>query len=456
MARRKLGLEDAAERAARDLGAELLRRGVTLEGTAVKRVPVNEALHGARAYEVASRRDTLRVLFVSQETELLNPLQQSLDGFLDLSDLFAEVHILILRQGIAPKHPTLRVRDNVWLYTAAAKHWWQLPRAGERVLAQELAFAGGFRPDLLIARDPYEAAVTTLRVARRYERPAQLHVLSDRHRVETAPAPGRTHWHRFALRYTVPRFLSVRTDTATLAAQLAERYNIPDLAPLPQYQSYDALTKAKATTREDDVTSPFTVTMVYVGHDFTTSAWFRVLDAARYALRNRRIGLYVLGPAAAQKSVEARAKLLGIEAQVRFVPQQQAEDLVPYLKVADLFLMPDIDSESEDYVLQAAAVGVPLVIAATPLRRERFKAGVAAEHFPPEDTQAFTDRIDDLLNNVSYRRALAAAAQEVICTDFHGDKAAYREAYQTSIEQALFVGEVAEAAEEAEATEAGN
>ena len=64
-------------------------------------------------FETKSYGKITKVLFISRDENLLNSTRQSLDGHTDISDLFDEVHILILRQGIKAKNPTLRVARNV-------------------------------------------------------------------------------------------------------------------------------------------------------------------------------------------------------------------------------------------------------------------------------------------------------------------------------------------------------
>lgn len=439
MAPRNSRLRDASVDAAVDLGKALRRTAAPVSSSSAS---FQAARHAPRVYHVESARDTARVLFISPETELLSQVQQTLDGYLDLAELFAEVHILILRRGIPPKYPTLRISDSLWLYTASARHWWQLPQAGARLLERELAFAGGFRPDLIVARDPYESALVALRLARQYDRPAQLHLKRHPHRSPAIPLlPGFTRWHRYLARYTIPRFSSVRTDSDALTQALATRYVIPDLATLPQYQQYEALFTAKDSPPAHDATAPFTVSLLYVGSDFSAGEWYRALDAARYVLQQPQIGLYVLGPPSAATPVRERAALLGIKRQVRFVPLLHDDTLLTHLQIADLILILDTDAASEHVCLQAAAARVPIIATRTPARDETFPDGVAALLVPAADTEAIRGGIDQLLNNSGLRAAFARAAQAVMRTRFHSERMAYREAYRTSIEAALFVGD---------------
>lgn len=147
---------DASARASSELESVLRREKQKDEG---QRISVAEALAAPRVYHADTTRNVTRVLFISKDESLLNPETQSLDGFLNLKELFDEVHIVILREGIPPKNPVMRVSDNVWIYTAAAHTWIGTPKAGIDLITKEMVFASGFRPDLIVARDPFESAL---------------------------------------------------------------------------------------------------------------------------------------------------------------------------------------------------------------------------------------------------------------------------------------------------------
>jgi glycosyltransferase involved in cell wall biosynthesis len=81
-----------------------------------------------------------------------------------------------------------------------------------------------------------------------------------------------------------------------------------------------------------------------------------------------------------------------------------------------------------------------MVMARNEMREDLFAHGESAFLCDPGDTQAFTDNIDILQNDIQIRKALVQNARQIIDKKFHGNKSQYREAYRTSIEQAFFVG----------------
>lgn len=433
-----LYMKDVSSRAAGELEYALTRER-RQQSAAVPTVSVEEAMTHERVYHVQTKRDVTRVLFVSTDTQLLNPTQQTLDGYIDIRDLFEEVHILILRTGIAPKNPVLRVADNVWLYTAAAKYWWQTPFAGIALAQEQLSFASGFRPDLIVARDPFESALVALNIAKRFNRPCQLHVLDD----YTSPAFLKVNpsnfWRRFLTWHTMKQFDSVRTATHNLKRVVGKRVAIADLKTLPRFQNYDALLRAQPLVDVREKFHNFSVILLYIGELTYDSALWQVIDAASFALRNPRVGLIVIGKGVAKNEFEKRAKVQGVEQQVVFL--SKVEDVVSYLKAATMLIVPDVDSASEEVVLKGAAAGVPLIIAETEKRSDVFTHAESAYLYEPGNVQALTDRINDLLNNIPLRQEFIDRAQALIASEFHQDSLAYQEEYRLSIEQALFVTE---------------
>ncbi len=433
MAKRDIVNFDASDRAASEL-EYVLKKDTKAE--AAPRISVAEAISQPRVFQMDSTRTTTRVLFVSQDASLLNPEKQSLDGFLNLHELFQEVHVLILRQGIEAKNPVFRVARNVWLYTASSRYWWAIPSAGIKLVEEQMVFAAGFRPDLIVARDPFESAIVAHKVARQYERPAQVHVLEDYTTSDFSKRYRHSFFRRLMAKHMIKKFASVRVVSFAVENMLAKRFTIPDLRMLPRFNNYEAIMNAQPTIDLKDIYKPFVFIILFVGKLSHNSTLFRAIDAARFVLKNPRVGLVILGDGPAKSEFQKRTKLLGIEEQVVF--DSSTKDIVPHLKSANLLLATDTDPDSDDVVLQAAAAGLPIVMSRTPKREELFEHGVSAYLCEETDVQAFTDRISEMLNNFGIRRVLSDNAQEMMRETFHQDAREYTEAYRTSIEQALF------------------
>lgn len=401
-------------------------------------VTPEQAMSAARLLETKTTRDVTRVLFISQDTELLNPTQQSLDGYVNISDLFDEVHVLILRPGIEPRNPVLRVAKNVWLYTATAPNWWQTPAAGIEMVQEQLEFASGFRPDLIVARDPFESALVANTLAKKYNRPTQLHILDDYTTSKFKKKRKHNFLRTFLLHYTVPKFASVRTLTSTIQANVIKKFAVEDISILPRYQSYEALIDSDIRISLKEKYKPFIFFMVFVGVLDQESSLHKVINATQHILRNPRVGLIILGEGPMKGEYEKRFKTLGIYEQIIFIPKTQ--NVVPYLKSANVLLVSDTDAASEEVVLKGAAAGIPMVLAETEKRLDIFEPGKSAFVCDVANKEIFTAHIESLLDGVDLREQFITNAQKMIRKKFYDNPSKYLNAYRATIEQALFVG----------------
>lgn len=407
--------------------------------SAAEHVSVDEARQSSSMYEVRSSRNATRILFISRDTSLLNPTLQTLDGFLNVSDVFDEVHIVVLRPGIRPKDPVLRVAHNVWVYIAAAENWWWTPVAARELVHSQLVFADGFRPDLIVARDPYESALVAYWIGKRYERPTQLHIMEDFTDPRFRKAEAANWWRTYWARFLVPKFASIRTGGERLKL-LAERWcpDAPDLAALPRFHNYEALRVASPEFSLKERYHQYVFIMLYVGDLGHDSTLHRAIDAARFVLRNPRVGMVVVGDGPARGEFMKRTEKFGIAEQVVFI--KDAPDLTSFLKTADVLMVTDTNAVADEVVIQGAVAGVPMIMTPTPLRSDLFTDMESALITPNEEIPELSKKLSYFLNDVTIRQPLQAAAAEIVADRLHEDPELYRRAYRDSVEQGMFVG----------------
>ncbi len=408
-----------------------------------KYVSVDEAINEKPLFEATSTRDETRVLFISQDETLLNPTQQSLDGYINLSDLFDEVHILILRQGIPPRNPVLRLSKNMWLYIASDYTWWKTPFKGKQLVKDQLVFADGFRPDIIVARDPYESAYLANSLGKKYGRPVQVHVLEDFNTKEFIEASKPNYWRRHLALFNLARTSSIRTATRALYNYLSNKFSDKNLEVLPKFNNYKSLLERPRSEDLKERYPDLVFSILYIGKLDQASLAYQVIDAARFGLRNPHIGLFVKGEGKNRSEFMERAKILGVDKQVIF--DNKTKDDTTYLKSAHVLIVPETTPESEELVLRAAAAGIPMILAQTDFRKDVFVDGESALICEQGDIDDFSLRLNLLMNDFMLRKNLAAAAQNIINTRFHENLFKYQTAYRKSIEDVLFLtGETTE------------
>lgn len=380
-----------------------------------------------------------KILFISRDENLLNSTKQSLDGHTNISDLFDEVHILILRQGIKAKNPTLRVARNVWLYTAISQSWWKTPFVGMDLVEDQLVFADGFRPDLIVAQDPFESGFLAVRLGEKYQRPVQIHVMEDYTTTEWLQENRHNRWRKFLTRFTIPKVKSLRTNTRSMYDFFRKNFSIEDLDILPRFSNYQSLIATPKTIDLKLKYKPLAFLMLYIGKLNHNSGLLKAINAGRFGLRNSHIGLVVLGDGSARQEFEKRIEFFGIKKQIIF--ETKPKDVVSYMKSADVLIVTDTDEESEDLVLRAAAVGIPMVMTRTSKREDIFVDGESALLCNPENTDEFSLKLNLLMNDIPLRKHMAEMSQNMIKAKFHDDPERYRKDYRDSIERVFFIDE---------------
>ena len=430
---------DASDRERADLD-RLLQREVANLTTAAPRVPVAVARHEKPRAEIVSERDTTRLLIISRDTALLNQATQSLDGYVQLTDVFDEVHIVVMQQGITPHNPVLRVAPAVWLYVVSGRSRWWLPVMALRMIAEQMMFADGFRPDLIVARDPYESALVAYFAGRHYNRPTQLHILDESTKRTGGSRVRESSLRRWFSRRLIARFMSIRTSTDSIADAITKRYpQIPDVATLPRFHNYEQLRTSSTERNIKDTYRQFTFVIAYCGPLDIGSKAFQVMDAVRGYLRGPKIGLVFFGDGPARKELEKRAQILGITTQIAFERENTA--MTQYLSSVDVLVVPEDTTVADEVAIMGAFAHVPLVAVATPLRSDLFLHGESALLCGVDDVMTMTAHINRLVNDVNFRQTLADKAYAIVATRLHEDPEAYKLAYRDSVEAALFVGE---------------
>ncbi len=395
-------------------------------------------LRKQRILAAESKRVKSRVLFVTSNRGVLSNDDIAQRNILDLQDVFDEIHVLVIGKSGTSSQETVRLAPRVFAHSFSSYFFWYIPFAAVRIAKEELQFGDGFRADLIVALEPFEAAAAAYAIAEHFERPWQVHVRDDSFLNEKkflAADKYNARRLRF-MRRTLRRAKSVRVSTDLLKNVLQKRFKrIADIALLPRFFHTEQLL-ALPVKPETDVFPQFSFTIMFIGELNTESTLFRTLDATRVVLQTPSIGLVVIGDGPQKPLFKARAGILGIERQVLFLGG--IADYIAQLRSADVLLVTDTNTASDDLVIKAAALGVPLIMARTPLRQDLFQDGVHAYVCEADNTLEYLTKLRNFLNTNALRTQFSVNGREVIRTRIEEDPQLYRIAYRDSIEQVLY------------------
>lgn len=394
---------------------------------------VQDELHREPVVQLVSNRTQSRVLFITKDITALEEQSLSQLHFKSLATVFSEVHVLVLTESWQSRQGVQRLDKNVWVYTTGARFWWMQPFVAFSVVRAQLHFTDGFRPDIIVAQDPFESGLCGTLIASKYNREFQVHIEEDFFIPEFATREKNNTWRLKIAWYVLHRTMSVRTKTISLKKRIQEKYTkITDVEVLPRHYDIASLVHVSEETTPENLFPQFAFTVLFIGTLDHDSMLFRALDACRSLLQSPKIGLIVVGSGPTKKESQKRAEILGIQKQVVFVGEQ--ESLLPYLQSAHILLCTDTTEASEEIVIKAAASGLPIICAETPLRTDLFTDGESAFLVQKEDTIGFSQKLNKFLNTSALRVQFKTNAKDVVKNRLHEDPVAFKQAYRDSIE----------------------
>jgi len=174
---------------------------------------------------------------------------------------------------------------------------------------------------------------------------------------------------------------------------------VPNPAPeLPQLPSREAARAALG------VTGPVLATAGRL------TAQKALPDALRAIARVPAVELLVLGDGSERPALEREAETLGVSDRVRFLGAGTRDDVLRLFRAADAVLVTSAWENLPHTVLEALAVGTPVIATAVGGIPEVVVDGENGLLVPPHDVDAIAAAVARLVREEDLRRALAAAA----------------------------------------------
>ncbi|WP_308815742.1 glycosyltransferase family 4 protein [Sphingomonas sp. GV3] len=142
-------------------------------------------------------------------------------------------------------------------------------------------------------------------------------------------------------------------------------------------------------------------------------------------LRDRGIGIALTlvgdGPDGAQ--LKAQSSRLGLDALVRFVGRQDERTALASIAAADVLVLPSFMEGLPVVLMEAMALGVPVIATRVAGIPELVRDGTSGLLFDPADWQGLADAIARLAADPALRARLAVAARQRIETEFAIERA---------------------------------
>lgn len=397
---------------------------------------VDEARDENRQAVSENTRSRARVLFITNDTSFLNPADAMLDRFFDLENEFDEIHIMVLMSGTIPTKPVLRVRSRVWVYIASAKQWWKTPHVAKNAVASEqLVFASGFRPDIIVSLEPFESGLAALWIGKKYDRPVQIHVRRNFLTRKWRKESSRNKWRSLIARHVLGKAKSIRYTSLQIRQSITPLCNKDaNVELLPRFNNFRHIISHKPAFDVHDKYPAYEKILLYIGALQYDSTFFSALDVIKFILANPRVGLVVVGDGPIRKDCEKKIKKLGVETQVVFA--KAVEDIATYMKTADCLFVSDQNALADEIVLQAAVACLPTIMIETELRREYF-VDTENAYICPSDLNCFREKLNSIVHDSDVRKKFREQIKKTVQPRLIEDAKVYHERYRATVEKVV-------------------
>ncbi len=402
-------------------------------------IPVKDARSEALVLETESSRQYTRLLFLTSDETVLLEGSMSYAHIADLRKVFLEVHIVVLTvKKKAEETAAQRPFDNVWVYVTESTSWWKKGYDAYHTAITQLEFSGGFRADVIVADDLFQAGLAGVFLSKKYTRPLQVHVhedFFDKEFIESQEHPSLYEW---STEYILNRVTSVRTKTEFQRQAVVHARK--DLAPytelLPSYYNLEVWKDFEPTVDLHQKYPQFKFIMLHISAMNNSSHSSEVIaGASRLLRRYQTLGLVVVGNGPLRSHLERQVIALGLKAQIVFEPMPN--EVLSYMKSANVLLHLSDNGDEDDIILSAATVKLPLVGNLNGLAGKLFVDGESACLCDPADNRCISDSINMYLNENQERARFALTAYEIVFDRIEQDYGAYLELYRESIERSM-------------------
>ncbi len=209
-----------------------------------------------------------------------------------------------------------------------------------------------------------------------------------------------------------------------------------DIQVIPNFLDCEAYQRRPDPARRAEVCPPdqYDALVVHISNFRPVKRVDRAFHVFRRLRQDVRARFLLLGDGPARGDIERLAAAHGLSQHVLFVGEQH--DPVPWLSIADLFLLPSAQESFGLAALEAMACEVPVIASNVGGLPEIIDDGATGVLCPPDAVATMAERAIELLRDHGRRAAMGRAAAEVVRTRYCTDRVVplYEAAYRAVLE----------------------
>ena len=165
----------------------------------------------------------------------------------------------------------------------------------------------------------------------------------------------------------------------------------------------------------DKEASPAPVRLLYVGN-LTAGKGVDVILKAAASLPVENWLFDIIGDGPERGALEEYCQKQGLEVKVTFHGSAPPEDIPSLMAGADVFVFASFAEGRPNVVLEAMAVGLPIIAGAIPAVSDLIEHGQQGFLFPPGDVEALVEYMTLLINDSAARQKLGGRARDYLAS----------------------------------------
>lgn len=147
-----------------------------------------------------------------------------------------------------------------------------------------------------------------------------------------------------------------------------------------------------------------------------------------YSKLNRRLrsnyGLKITGFGPEENKLKKLAKELGLGKEVEFIPWLTSEEFIKMVSKCSVFVLPSLYETFGVVVIEAMALGKPIIVSDTSGPKDIIKNGLNGFLFEKDNIDQLTKYFDLLLNDENLRKKIGTIARKTVEENYNFDKVA--------------------------------
>ncbi len=272
-------------------------------------------------------------------------------------------------------------------------------RLGKKIIPQNSFVRGD---SVISSQDPFEAGLVGHFLSGAFRLPLQLQLHTD----IFSPFFTNSFLNKVRMRiasFVIPRAQGIRVVSKRLAELIQKKFNLKYLPDVLSVRVDVSALETKPISSDVRLRYPQFSFIVFMASRLTPEKNIETGLAAfkRFLVEVPQAGLLIAGEGPERKFLEKYAQKLGIEKSVVFLGWQ--EDLVPYYKSSNVYLLTSVFEGYGMTLIEAAACGTPIVTTCVGIADGLCTDGLNSFVCPVENVECFVHGLKELASNNGLR-----------------------------------------------------